>query len=293
VLQIRNLRVKSFVVDHLDLFWEIEDTVEDPLDYAFLIERSESPGGPWDQISQEFSDKYWYRDIRSLPFHRWRNLFYRIKVRNIQTAAETYSDFVMREPRANLEAMEVRRLETLLFQEHIGRVVFVFPVRTFGQRCPNCFDKVTGAKLRANCVDCYGKGYTRGYLSPILSRLQIDPSPKHTNMASTGETQEQNSTGRLPFFPPLKPHDVLVEAENRRWEVVSISSTERLRATLHQEFVIHELPHSDIVYKLPVNLDELRTFEADPPRTFTNLQTLEAMLDPVVSEHMLLGWGNR
>jgi len=293
MLVVRKLRVKSFLVDCLDLFWEIESTVEDPLDYGFVVERSESPGGPWDQLSQEFSDKYQYRDIRSLPFHRWRTLFYRIRIRHIVSSQTTYSDIAAREPRPNLEAIEVRRLEALLFQEYIGRAVLVYPVRTFGQRCPNCYDPVTGSKLRSNCLTCYGKGFTRGYHSPILSRLQIDPSPKHTRMTSTGETQERNTTGRMPFFPPIKPHDVLIEAENRRWEVTSLSSTERLRATLHQEFVIHELPESDIVYRLPVNLDDIRNFEANPPRTYTNPHSLEATDDPVLCDHMLRGWGNQ
>ena len=292
MLQVKNLAVKSLDVDHLDLFWEIGDTYDDPHDYTFIVERSESPEGPWDQISEGFSDKYFFRDVMSRPFHRHRQLWYRIRITRISDSNVVYSDHATKQPDPDLTAQEVRRLEFLLLREHIGRVVWVFPVRTFGQRCRACYDKVSRTRTRSNCLTCYDTTYTRGFLDPIAVPIQIDPAPKVTQQTALTESQEQNATARAPYFPPLKPRDVIVEAENIRWQVVTVTETQRLRATLHYEITLHRIPESDIEYRLPINIDDLRTLQPSPGREFTNPHHLECAQGADLRTSMLKGHGH-
>lgn len=290
-LQIKNFCVKSFNVDHLDLFWEIGDTWEDPSDHSFIIERSESPLGPWDQISEPFSDRYHYRDITAHCLHKWRQLWYRIKIIRKNDDTVTYTESVTKAAKPDLVASEVRRLELILFREHIGRKVWLFPVRTFGQKCPDCWDPVTRRALSSNCITCYSTTYVRGYLSPIQTYMQVDPSPKHIETLQVAETQQQNTTARLPYFPPLKPRDILIESENRRWRVVRVGSTQRLRSVLHYEVGLHEIPHTDIEYRLPVNIDDLQSLEASPGREFTNPHNMENYGTDNWFHNMLIGHG--
>ena len=114
------------------------------------------------------------------PFHRHRQLWYRIKVTRKSDSSVTYSDPARREPTPDLIAREVRRLEVLLMREYIGRLCWVFPVRTFGQRCPDCWDRVSRKRYRTNCLTCYDASFRGGYLSPMAIMLQIDPTPKVT-----------------------------------------------------------------------------------------------------------------
>jgi hypothetical protein len=103
--------------------------------------------------------------------------------------------------------------------------------------------------------------------------VQIDPeanSPSNTNVQ--GERQEQNTSARLISFPPVKPKDVLVEGENKRWRVVTVAKTERLRSIVHQEPTLHEIPRGDVEYKLPINLEDLQNQEWSEARNFTNPQ---------------------
>lgn len=279
MLQVKNVSVKSLDVDHLDVFWEIGDTYDSAHDYTFVVERSESAMGPFDQVSEPFSDKYLYRDVIQNPFHRFRQYWYRIRVTRKLDGKVVHSEPARREARPDLVADEVRRLETLVFREHIGRTCWVFPVRTFGQRCPDCYDKVSRSRFRGNCLTCYDTTYVRGYLDPIATQIQIDPSPDTTRQQSTSETQEKNTTARLPYFPPLKPRDIIVEAENIRWQVSVVNATRRLRSILHQEVQLHRIPESDIEFKLPINIDELKTLETSPDREFTNPHHLEAADD--------------
>lgn len=293
MLQVKNISVKSLDVDHLDVFWEIGDTYDDAHDYTFIVERSESAMGPFDQVSEPFSDKYFYRDVIVDPFHRSRQYWYRVRVTRKSDGEVIYSEPARRGAEPDLIANEVRRLETLVFREHIGRTCWVFPVRTFGQRCPDCYDRVSRSRFRGNCLTCYDTTYVRGFLDPIATQIQIDPTPATTRQQATGETQEQNTTARLPYFPPLKPRDVIVEAENVRWQVVVVSTTRRLQSILHQEIQIHRIPESDIEFKLPINIADLEQLETSPDREFTNPHHLEAADDAEWWVLMTKGHGYR
>ena len=57
----------------------------------------------------------------------------------------------------------------------------------------------------------------------------------------------------------------------------NISGTQRLRATLHQEVQVYQLPRSDIEYKIELDLGHaLRDLWLAGSRNFTNPHTLES-----------------
>lgn len=275
MLEVRNIKVFSLSKDHLDVSWEISNTDLDPYDYTFMVERSESQYGPFETISGSFSDRYLFRDVVVNLLSRWRQFWYRIKITRKSDSEESYSEAAQLGAKPDLVAQEVRRTELILFREHIGRKCWVFPVRTFGQRCPSCYDRVTKQRMHSQCLTCYDTSFVKGYLDPVEASVQFDPSPKHKEVMQLTETEQQNTSARLPYFPSVKPRDIIVESENRRWRIERVSTTRRLRAVLHQELVLHEIPGSDIEYKIPVNLDDLENFEASPEREFTNPHDLE------------------
>ena len=291
MLSVINLKVQSLDTDALYLYWEINDTNEDPLDYTFQVERSESPMGPFDPVSEQFSDKYEFRDSIVNLFHKWRSFWYRIRIVRKSDSEESVSEAVTQEARPELKALEVRRVELILFREHIGREAWLFPRRTFGQRCPHCYDKRTGNRRRSQCETCYDTSYVRGYLDPIVTYLQIDPSPKSIQLSQLNETHQSNTSARTPYFPPIKPRDIIVEAENKRWRVKNVNTTQRLRAVLHHELVLHEIPTSDIEYSIPINIDDLRNLKPSPQREFTNPHNLESVGDADWFNDLLKGHG--
>lgn len=275
MLEVTNLQVTSLSLDYLDVSWEILPTYEDVWDYRFTVERSQSPQGPFDQVTEEFTDRYFYRDIGVPRWDLYAELFYRIKVRRLSDDETVYSDALARQAQPDLIAMEVRRLEHILFREHIGRRCFLYPRRTFGQRCPSCYDRVTGQQVKSNCPTCYDTTYVRGFLDPVEFRIQIDPTPKHIELMEIQKTQQENATARCVADFPIKPMDMIVEFENRRWRVQRASMTQRLRAPLHYELVLHHIPRRDIEWKLPIDLDDLKTYQPSPEREFTNPHNLE------------------
>jgi hypothetical protein len=282
-LEFKNLLVRSFSLDFLEVTWEIASTSLDPHDFEMYVFRSESPMGPWDQVAGPFEDKYRFVDNRVNLMHRWRQIYY--KIRSVEKADSTNSvdsAAVTFHAEPDLIAEEIQRLERLLWEEYAGRRCLIFPVRTFGQRCGNCYDGpakgkgFTSQRRRSHCLTCFGTSFVRGYFDPIEIFMQIDPSPKSEQQLPITERQQVDTSARLPNFPLVKPRDIIVETENRRWRVVRVTPTERLRSVVHQELVLHEIAKGDIEFQLPTRVGDLRDFEPSPGRNFTNPQNLES-----------------
>lgn len=275
-LQILNLKCRSMDADNLHLSWEVDSIVIDALDFTFQILRSESIEGPYDELTKPFKDRYLFVDNQIPKYDRWRSLHYKIRVR--EDGKDDYKDFgpVTQEPDVDLIAQEIRSHMMLVMREFAGRRCWVLPARTFGRRC-DCFDMRMKKKLRSGCDRCFDTTFVRGYLHPIETWISIDPSPNDNQYTNMGTQQQNNSTARMGFYPPLKPNDIVVESENRRWRVITISTTEHGRSTIQQNLAIHEIPKSDIEYNIPLNFGEdFMDMYFNPPRNHTNPQTLES-----------------
>lgn len=280
MITVTKITVRSFTLDFLDVFWEIspvagvEGQPHEIYDYDFYILRAEAPLGPYEQIGGPFRDLYHFRDIRTPLLHKWRALYYKVKVTHRPTGESSeFGPSSSNDAEPDLIAAEVNRLEDVLFREFIGRKCWLFPVRTFGPRC-TCVDNVLGRKTRTGHTLCYGTGWLGGYHAPVECYIQIDPNPKNVRMTSLQEQQSNDTRARLISFPPVAPRDILVEADNKRWRVETSTPTQRLRSVLHQELVLHEIPRGDIEYNLPVNVD-LKNLQAAAERNFTNPQNVE------------------
>ena len=273
-IKIKEIKVRSLDLDFNELSWTLQDTQEDVLNYTFQVYRCESPMGPFEVISIPFSDRYSYIDDALQIGDKWRIYYYRLRITNILTGEFEESGSASREPEPDLVALEIRRHIQILFREHAGRKLWLLPGRQSGQRC-ECWAPRLQQRTRSGCLLCYDTGFVRGYYLPIETWGQIDPSPKANQISNVGAMQQVNTTGRFPDYPPMKPGDVLVELENRRWTVVSVTSTEKARAVVHQEVTLHEIPKSDVEYSIPINTQEAtKNLWATPPRNFINPQNL-------------------
>jgi len=280
MIQVTKFYARSFDLDHMDLFWELADflpATDDILTYTFQVLRSESPHGPWTSISVPLKDIYHFRDTGPALLHTWRHLFYLLRITHQPTSEVTDVGPTTQDGEPDLIAMEITRQEDVLFRELIGRKCWLFPVRTFGPKCI-CYDRVTSRRTKSNCLTCFDTGYLGGYFSPIECFIQIDPATNTPTMGPHGEAHNQDTSGRLISFPPIKPKDILVEAENKRWVVFAVNHTQRLRAAVHQELSLHLLPVGDVAYKLPVNVD-VATLSPAAERNFTNPQHTDGVVD--------------
>ena len=287
MLKVSQFYARSFDLDHLDVFWEIEDFVGNVRQFDFYLRRSESGYGPWELLAGPFKDQYYFRDISTALLHKWRTLYYQLEVKDLVSGESAFFGPTAQLAEPDLIALEIMRQEDVLFREHVGRRNWLFPVRTFGARC-TCFDRVSGRRTKANCLNCYDTGYLGGFLSPIECFVQVDPNANSPSNTTYGEQQVNTTSARLISFPPVKPKDILVEAENKRWRVTTVATTQRLRAVVHQELTLHEIPRGDVEYKLPINIGDLTALSPSAERNFTNPQHVDAASD---LQHIMAVYG--
>lgn len=252
-LKVKDIQVRSLSVDFLEVSWAIESTAEDVLDYTFQVLRSEAPMGPFDEVSPELEDRYLFLDNRVKIASKYRDFYYKIRVKYKPSGDTEEFGPVTRGGEPDLIALELRKHMNLLLREFVGRRCWVLPARTFGQRCTACYSPNLRARVRSGCRTCYDTGFVRGYHTPIEAFLQFDPSPKAEQETNLGKLQQQNTTVRMGFFPPVKPRDIIIEPENRRWRITNVSSTQRLRVPVHQELQVHEVPSTDMEYLIDFN----------------------------------------
>jgi hypothetical protein len=279
MLEVRNIRVRSYDIDHLDLFWEVVPTYEDPLDYTFVVEKSNSEFGPFLDLTGEFRNKYRLRDntVRGQHSH-YRKHYYRIRVTHSQTSAtatypeEGYGVALAAPP--DLYAMEMACHERLALKELKGREVIIFPKKHFGQRC-SCFDQVTGRRVRSNCRTCYDTGWVGGFDTPIRTYAQIQTPSEVTAVTPHGKIVVQNAKAKLSNYPELEEGWIIVEQENKRWRVgAAIEKYKLSRAVIRQEASLYLVEKGDIEYTLPMNIDSPEDYTATPDRNYRNPQDL-------------------
>lgn len=298
MIEVTSILVKSYDLDHYDIFWKLnDDSTERIEEYDFFILRSvDGAAGPYRQIAGPFYNTFRFRDPDVHSLHKWRKYYYKIKVthRRTQDSREFGPDWMRAKP--DRIALEIQRRESLLFKEKAGRMVAHFPRLTFGQRCGNCWDKgprgnTIGRPKQQNCSTCFDTTFVGGYAAPMAIWMQIDPSAAKSQATDIKEHQFVQTTARTTAFPPIHQKDLLVESENKRWRVESVSYTEKHRAIIRQELKLREFGKDDVTYSVPISFDLL--LEHTPERAFTRPMDLQDRQPKAVPNVLEEGWWPR
>jgi hypothetical protein len=275
VITVTDVRVGSFTLEYLDVTWAIVPTTEDLQEYTFTLERAEADFGPWTAITPALIDRYYVRDNEVHLHSTTRQYFYRVRVTHTPTGETTTTAPVTVEGALPLDAAEIVRLEAVQFQEVIGTRFWLFPVRTFGQRCPQCWDKLLARKTDDRCPVCWGTTFSGGYHYPVAFWGQMDPTEQSDQVTSTTHLQTERTRMRCGPSPYLKSGDLVVDYQNHRFRVTQVSATRRLGRAVHQEAAMVRISKGSIEDRVPLQVDA-NTVTVAPPRVFTNPQTLEA-----------------
>jgi len=282
MIEVTSILVQSFDLDHLDLFWELDTQDSERIEeYDFFVLRSiDGAGGPYHRLAGPFYNTYRFRDGDVHRLYKWRDYYYRIKVVHRSTGATKEFGPQWLQAAPDRIALEIQRREYVLFKEFAGRLVFHFPQLTFGQRCKHCWDRgvrgnYIGRSVQQNCSTCFDTTFVGGFSKPMGIYMQIDPSPEAIQRTDLKEHQFSMTTARTVMFPPIKPKDMIVEAENRRWIVEKVSFTEKKRHKIRQELEMREYPRDDIKYSLPISAD-VRDLSIDPERELTRPMDLQS-----------------
>lgn len=271
MLEVVNAKVLPFNLDYMELVWEISNTTEDVLDYNFYVLRSEAEEGPFDTIAGPLVDQYTIRDSSVNVITTHRIYYYIIRVVNRLTGEEKkFGPFDM-EGRPNLLAVEMIRLENaVLLPEFAGTKFWIFPRKTFGQRCPNCYDEVLQKKLNERCTTCWGTSFAGGYHYPVEFWGQMDMAQQAEQVTIEDHKQPKSARLRMGPSPGAKPLDLVIDHKNFRYKIVSVSGTTLNGVAVRQDLQLVQLQKGSIEDKIPLKLPNTNFV---PQRSYENAQS--------------------
>jgi hypothetical protein len=175
------------------------------------------------------------------PLLRW---YYRVLIdsQEIGTAPVTDSS----EPSTLYMALMARRQI-----ERIGEDAFLVVGRSQGTRCSECWDSVTGRRMRSDCSTCDGSGYLAGNSQAIPIKMSFskeEPLPQRTQTAKIMTLQMSAWTSN---FPLIKAGDLIVRTYDRRvFEVLQWQPTRRRSFVIRQNITLRMAERGSVADKL-------------------------------------------
>ena len=254
MLEFNDLEVSVYNLDYLVVSWSIKPTTETISDYRFSVWRSNNPDGDFRQIVDDLDSVFVYKDADVKLKSKWRKYYYKVKITAVPPAVldPHFSDEIgpeSNDKEPDAIAVEIVRRNELLLKNFVGVPTNVFIRRTWGQRCPECWDVIKNRKLKSQCSVCYNTGFVGGFHTPVETQVNFNPSPEMIRSASF-EMQPDQTAGWCSNYPPLSPRDIIVEDGRKRWRVVNVSKTEKLRTMVHQVLQLVRINQNDIEYKM-------------------------------------------
>jgi hypothetical protein len=150
-----------------------------------------------------------------------------------------------------LRSREVQRREYLLLRKFVGVKTSIFKKKTYGERCPECWNKRVGKSLKDNCVTCLGTTFKGGYVPAHTTYLQYDPANNSNIKSYFGVFEPGQSPAWTISMPEIAPDDILIRhGEWDLYKVNAVARTELQGKAVRQLLQLNELSKYNVEYKL-------------------------------------------
>lgn len=265
-LPISSLEILPYHGQGFVYHWRLNDAFSAPAPFTFKIQMSPTPAGPWEDISPELTDTYWWADERK-PVGKTASRNYRVTMRD-SAGGKYASEPVLPQGDLNLRefllAREMLRKEELNARQFAGIRGEAWISAEFGTKCPKCIDPVTGHPRSSHCSKCHGTGLYPSHYGPFELWLNFSQKQNHgaQHDEAGGTKDDQHFLVRAAGTPQLKKNDVIRDSRNGKMYYIRAvtNAAEIRRIPIVQQLTVSEAVSTDQCYDL-VNS---RTLEVTP-----------------------------
>lgn len=147
------------------------------------------------------------------------------------------------------------RSRNLWMLQNDGEPMILLKRKYTGQVCP-CIDDADGSDQCPTPLKkeapCYGTGYLGGYYPQLNIMVRRWNQQRAIPTNTVGFELDTNPTMWTIYTPQITEGDILIDGQNRRWEVENTHVYNWRELPLHQEFTVMLKKPSDIIYKVPI-----------------------------------------
>lgn len=290
----KNIRLFTLNRDSITVSWDIDNTTEDLADYTIYVLRSQFDAGPYEVVSPGIaassSDTFVDTGVNLLS--KYRLYHYRVRVSFVSGSKVTSTDYgnapiekvlagenpgsVILEALPDLEALEAIRRFDLVAKEYIGRKVLALSRKTTGTRCTVCWDALKRRKTRSDCRNCFNTGVVGGYFAPQQTYAVKPPTNVASQLSGIFELEVHDCIMWISSMPRLKPRDLIVDAENKRWRVVAVRRSEKLWALTRQTIQMREISKDQAEFHIPLSSWDVNRLSSSPLRQFIRASDIDS-----------------
>jgi hypothetical protein len=194
---------------HVSVQWSIPDTWGHCL---FNVYFSQIEDSDFNKINVTPIDGTYMNDLSTEEYRKFNEGYYIVEVLPqdqgsptgvVKSAPVTWT--TARVKFGDIRAREINRREYFLLTHFVGVKSYIFKRKTYGKRCPQCWDYKAEKVVKDHCENCFGTSFEGGYFPAIPCYFQYDASNNQEVRGYTG-IQEPNSIGAwtIPRSPPRR-----------------------------------------------------------------------------------------
>jgi hypothetical protein len=150
-----------------------------------------------------------------------------------------------------LRSIEIQRREYVLLSKFNGTRSYIFRRKTYGQRCPECWDNRLEKIMKDHCSTCIGTGFKGGYFDGAPCFINYDTNPNSNLKTYFGVFEPSQITGWTISLPEIRPDDIVVQTGT--WDVYRVEGmtpTVLQTNTVRQVLKLTQLSKNDIENQL-------------------------------------------
>ena len=244
-------KVYALFYKYMVIEWSI------PADWGvshFNVYKAQTEYGPWTKVNLTPINGNFFKDSTTEEYSKYNNDYYIVEAvldagYIYQSAPTTWQN--KRSNWVELRSTEIQRRETLLLTKFVGVQSFVFRRRTFGKRCPNCWDPRIEKVIKDHCAVCIGTSFEGGYFPGYETLLQYDPTPNNAAFSYQGRIEPNTIPAWTTSFPQLNVFDIVLRVPDWKiYRIESMTSTELQTVTVRQILNLNELDKESIEFVL-------------------------------------------
>lgn len=212
--------------------------------------------GPFARLNPAPLEGNYLSDINTQEYSKFNKGFYIVEAilqekNNVSIKSKAKSWDTVQTSWVQLRSQEVQRREWWLLNKFVGTKTYLFRKMTYGERCPECWNKKVQKVMKDNCKTCLGTSFKGGYFPCYPTYVQYDPSPD-SNIKSYFTLFEPNQLAAWTIsVPEILPDDILIR--HGEWDLYRVENTARteLQAKLVRQMLqVTELSKHSIEYEL-------------------------------------------
>lgn len=218
----------------------------------FELFRSQSPGGPWDLLPlPEMGATHFYDELIQGADHHAPQ-YYVVRAADVEGAGFRDSDVSWLTHDADNIAMDMIRKKRVFLRTRGGVPIAVLKKKRWGAKCGRCWDPIKKLPQDPDCLECFGTGYSGGFLNPVLSFALMQP-PRKSVIAAGVEYHEGSLYIEMAPDPYVDRGDVLVDRVlNARFRVDTVQQATHRMHLVSQVCTLVRLDEKDPVYNISV-----------------------------------------